>query len=93
MKIEEASNWEEAAKIDCNIGCDISIPHKLLEHDWCCQVCGGPHSERICPIRYSNKIPILHIHHKDKKLADLQIQTFLRSFFTKIDKEEGIQRK
>ena len=93
MKIEEASNWEEAAKVNCNISCGIAVPHKLLEHDWCCQICGGSHSERICQIGSSDEIPILNIHHRDKKLVDLQIQNFLRSFFTKIHKEEGIQRK
>ena len=48
MKIEEASNWEEAAKVDCNIDCGITIQHKLLEHDWCCQICGGHHAEYLC---------------------------------------------
>ena len=47
-KIEECKNFEEAAKVDCDINCGIKLPHKLLEHDWCCQVCGGQHSERIC---------------------------------------------
>ena len=49
IKIEECKNFEEAAKVDCDINCGIKLPHKLLEHDWCCQVCGGQHSERICP--------------------------------------------
>jgi hypothetical protein len=27
----------------------IKVPHTRLEHDWCCQNCGGNHTERICP--------------------------------------------
>ena len=78
---------KEAKKI-CYLDCGITTPHKLLEHDWCCQVCGGSHSERICP---DSKIPILHIFHTNKKLAGLQIQKFLKSFLNPIYKEKKYQ--
>ena len=80
IKIEECKNFEEAAKVDCDINCGIKLPHKLLEHDWCCQVCGGQHSERICPNSQPSDIPILNIYHTDKRLADLQIQNFFKSY-------------
>ena len=84
MKIEEASNWKEAAKVDCDTNCGIITQHKLLEHDWCCQVCGGQHSERICQnAQPSDDIPVLNIYHTDKRLADLQIQNFLKSYLKK----------
>ena len=32
----------------CN--CELKPEHDELEHDWCCQICGGSHTEEICPI-------------------------------------------
>jgi hypothetical protein len=31
--------------------CPLKPKHKVGEHDWCCQICGGHHVERICPER------------------------------------------
>lgn len=31
--------------------CKLLPKHNILEHDWCCQKCGGSHTERICPIK------------------------------------------
>ena len=36
-------------KKNCN--CGLKPKHEKLEHDWCCQICGGSHSEKICPQR------------------------------------------
>ena len=41
--------FEKEINLECDGKCGIAIKHKLLEHDWCCQICGGSHSERICP--------------------------------------------
>jgi len=30
--------------------CGLKPEHKVGEHDWCCQFCGGNHTERICPM-------------------------------------------
>jgi hypothetical protein len=40
---------KEAGLNDCN--CNLKPTHLPLEHDSCCQVCGGSHTERICPQR------------------------------------------
>ena len=29
--------------------CKLKPEHDKMEHDWCCQICGGNHSEHICP--------------------------------------------
>lgn len=29
--------------------CGLEPAHKIGEHDSCCQICGGSHTERICP--------------------------------------------
>lgn len=36
---------------DMNLMCECGLEplHKVGEHDWCCQLCGGSHAERICP--------------------------------------------
>jgi hypothetical protein len=31
--------------------CELFPEHKVGEHDWCCQTCGGRHVERLCPER------------------------------------------
>lgn len=38
----------------CN--CRLKPQHYEIEHDWCCQICGGNHSERICPKKKPNKL-------------------------------------
>lgn len=35
------------SKIRCS--CGLLPSHEIFEHDNCCQICGGSHSERICP--------------------------------------------
>ena len=30
--------------------CELKPKHVKGEHDWCCQICGGNHTERICPL-------------------------------------------
>ena len=37
--------------------CALKPEHRKLEHDWCCQICGGSHTERICPQRKEIKKP------------------------------------
>jgi hypothetical protein len=32
----------------CN--CELRPIHSRGEHDWCCQICGGAHTERLCPL-------------------------------------------
>lgn len=32
---------------ECN--CELTPKHENAEHDWCCQICGGNHTERLCP--------------------------------------------
>jgi hypothetical protein len=29
--------------------CELKPEHLKGEHDFCCQLCGGSHTERICP--------------------------------------------
>lgn len=38
--------------------------------------------------KYSDEIPGLFIYHRDKKLADLQVKNFLRSFLLNCLNEE-----
>lgn len=38
--------------------CELKLNHVKGEHDYCCQECGGNHTERICPINNS-KVPYL----------------------------------
>ncbi len=40
-------NYIEKINQLCN--CNLKIPHGILDHDWCCQICGGDHTEVICP--------------------------------------------
>lgn len=47
-KIKEVIVKEEICK------CELKPEHKVLEHDWCCQICGGQHTERICPSNVTN---------------------------------------
>ena len=46
--------------------CGLEPSHVLAEHDWCCQICGGQHVERICP-------------HKDKKTPKFRLEELKRA--------------
>jgi len=35
--------------------CELTPKHKIAEHDHCCQICGGTHTERICPAKKKTK--------------------------------------
>lgn len=38
-----------AQLLEQECGCELTPKHERAEHDWCCQICGGDHTERICP--------------------------------------------
>ncbi len=41
------ANYESQQPKWCD--CGLTPKHSEWEHDWCCQNCGGSHSEEICP--------------------------------------------
>jgi len=43
---EEVNEMRFSEECDCET---IREPHQVGEHDWCCQHCGGSHTERFCP--------------------------------------------
>jgi len=45
--------------------CGLKPEHPIGYHDFCCQICGGNHVERICPNKVLSKNQIFR--HKDKK--------------------------
>jgi hypothetical protein len=51
--VKEENTNAQIHKLWLNAKCECGLTpeHVHGEHDWCCEICGNHHVERICPNR------------------------------------------